>query len=246
MLFIPNQLKADDRPSPARAKRGTGSYAALFVLSLMLHAAPLLAIWHAPQPRIGVGVSALSVEITFGATEAAGLASSPGEQEAISPRTAPDAPMPKLAAVLEPEPQETPAEQVQQLAMHGETTASTHPQQPRAAAVTSADSASGIGRGRSDSSTIYNGLIAAQVARFRQFPAGVRGAAVAGVVTVSFSIDDSGYVTSRQLLASSGNVAIDREALEMVRRASPFPPPPEDQPRNFIIPIRISAVTIGR
>jgi protein TonB len=33
-------------------------------------------------------------------------------------------------------------------------------------------------------------------------------------------------VTSSRILASSGSTALDREALDMIQRAQPFPPPP--------------------
>jgi protein TonB len=49
-----------------------------------------------------------------------------------------------------------------------------------------------------------------------------------GTTTVAFKIDRSGKVLSSQVVASSGNKALDQEALALMQRASPVPPPPAD------------------
>lgn len=215
-------VKAGDRLSPASAKRGIGRRVAFLAVSLILHGAPLLAVWHAPQTRASVGIVAMSVEITLGANEAAGLASSPGEQEAVSPHA-------KRAANV-PDAQSA----------HAEVTASIQPRQPQAVAVTSADSASGIGRGRSDNSTTYDGLVQAHLARYQQYPAAARRSGTQGVATVSFSIDRDGHVTTARLANGSGNAAIDQEVVAMVLRASPFPRPPDRRDRDFSVPVRFN------
>lgn len=215
-------VKTGDRPAPASAKRGIGKRVAFFAVSLMLHGAPLLAVWHAPQTRASVGILAMSVEITLGANEAAGLALSPGEQEAVSPRA--------ISAANAPAAQSAVAE----------VTESTQPPEPQVAAVTSTDSASGIGRGRSDNSAIYSGLVQAHLARYQQYPVAARRSGTQGVATVSFSIDRDGRVTTARLANGSGNTAIDREVVAMVHRASPFPRPPDGRDRNFTVPVRFS------
>ena len=57
-----------------------------------------------------------------------------------------------------------------------------------------------------------------------------KNAAVAGdgTTTVAFKIDRSGKVMSAQVLSSSGNKALDAEAVAMTQRASPVPAPPAD------------------
>jgi protein TonB len=109
----------------------------------------------------------------------------------------------------------------------------------RTAAVTS-DAASGIGRGRSDNSANYNGMVAAHLARFKQYPAAARSAGSQGVATVSFALDGGGRVTSARLAGTSGNPAIDQEVVAMARRASPFPVPPDGKGRNFTVPVRFN------
>ena len=49
-----------------------------------------------------------------------------------------------------------------------------------------------------------------------------------GTSTVAFSIDRSGKVMSARVLTSSGNAALDQEAVAMTQRASPVPAPPPD------------------
>lgn len=63
----------------------------------------------------------------------------------------------------------------------------------------------------------------------------------AGTSTVAFSIDRTGKVLSARLITSSGNVALDREAVTLAQRASPLPVPPESltgPTLNLTVPIR--------
>jgi protein TonB len=118
-------------------------------------------------------------------------------------------------------------------------TARTSAQQKRVA-VTASNPASGIGRGRSDSAVNYNGRVAAHLARYKQYPADARSAGNQGVATVSFAIDGGGRVTSVRLARGSGIASIDREVQAMVRRASPFPAPPDGRGRSFTVPVRFN------
>jgi TonB family protein len=111
-------------------------------------------------------------------------------------------------------------------------------QQQASAAPT--DAASGIGRGRSAPDVNYNGTIAAHLSRFKQYPADARAAGAQGAASVSFGIDGGGRVTSVSLARGSGIASIDREVVAMVRRASPFPPPPDGRGRDFTVPVRFN------
>ncbi len=57
-----------------------------------------------------------------------------------------------------------------------------------------------------------------------------------GTATVSFAISGSGSLIYARLIHSSGNAAIDAAALQAVRAAAPFPPPPGGQTFNKAIP----------
>lgn len=54
-----------------------------------------------------------------------------------------------------------------------------------------------------------------------------------GSVTVGFTVAKDGGLASVKVLNSSGNADLDRIALDHIRRAAPFPPPPEGVGRNF-------------
>ena len=84
--------------------------------------------------------------------------------------------------------------------------------------------------------------LAAHLNRFKRFPA--RGRNAEGIVTVDFKIDRRGSVVSSRILKSSGSEVLDAEALAVIRRASPFPPPPAgvaDDALSFVVPIRFAA-----
>jgi protein TonB len=72
----------------------------------------------------------------------------------------------------------------------------------------------------------------------RRFPLEARGQS--GVAKVTFVLDRSGKLISRELTQSSGLPALDKEALATVGRARPFPvPPPEidDDGLTLIVPL---------
>lgn len=74
--------------------------------------------------------------------------------------------------------------------------------------------------------------------RHKRYPAEARAAGHEGRPRVAFSIDRSGRVLSARLVGSSGNASLDEEAVAMVRRASPVPPPPPDVTSlNFTVPV---------
>ncbi|WP_284419984.1 MULTISPECIES: TonB family protein [unclassified Bradyrhizobium] len=53
-----------------------------------------------------------------------------------------------------------------------------------------------------------------------------------GSAKVVFRIDGSGHLISAALIESTGDPALDQEALAMVERTQPFPPPPPDLPEH--------------
>lgn len=55
-----------------------------------------------------------------------------------------------------------------------------------------------------------------------------------GEVAVYFHLDDSGRVISMEILKKSGMPGIDAMAMDAVRQASPFPPPPRGVPHGLV------------
>lgn len=72
----------------------------------------------------------------------------------------------------------------------------------------------------------WRARLAAHLERHRRYPASARASGVEGVVHLSFTIDASGRVVAHGVARSSGSPALDQAAIEMIRRASPLPPPP--------------------
>ena len=56
---------------------------------------------------------------------------------------------------------------------------------------------------------------------------------IPGSAGVAFAIDEHGALTGLRLAVSSGIAKLDEEALAIVRKAAPFPPPPEGAQRSF-------------
>lgn len=97
--------------------------------------------------------------------------------------------------------------------------------------------AGGVGRGRSDASSNYRGMVAAHLARHKRFPADARSRGSQGSATVTFALDGGGRVTNVRLARGSGVASLDQEATAMVRRASPFPAPPGGRGMSFTVPV---------
>lgn len=64
--------------------------------------------------------------------------------------------------------------------------------------------------------------------RFQYYPSEARPKHEKGGVTVYFTIDREGRVLTSKILHASGSAVLDQAGLNMVRRASPVPPPPPE------------------
>ena len=78
----------------------------------------------------------------------------------------------------------------------------------------------------------------AKISAAARYPEAARERGATGVATVRFALDGGGAVTLADLAQSSGDRALDDEALAAVRRASPLPAPPAGAPRAYSAPIR--------
>jgi TonB family protein len=96
----------------------------------------------------------------------------------------------------------------------------------------------------SASSTItkWQQSLVAHLAKLQRYPTQARG--VQGVASVAFTIDRQGRVVSSKVVKSSGSAVLDAEALDLIKRAVPFPPPPAeiaDSDLSLVVPIRFAA-----
>jgi protein TonB len=58
-----------------------------------------------------------------------------------------------------------------------------------------------------------------------------------GTVVVAFRVDRQGRIATIGITRSSGSTALDNAALELVRQAQPFPPPPPGEKLDQTVPI---------
>lgn len=74
----------------------------------------------------------------------------------------------------------------------------------------------------------WQSQLLSHLARHKRYPDEARRRGIQGTSQVRFNLDHSGKVLSVELAKSSGNTALDRATLAMIRRASPVPAPPAE------------------
>jgi len=73
----------------------------------------------------------------------------------------------------------------------------------------------------------------------KYYPASARSRGEQGIVRLALTVGSSGHVISARVIGSSGYPDLDQAALEMARKASGKPPPPEmGASVNLTVPIR--------
>ena len=98
-----------------------------------------------------------------------------------------------------------------------------------------------VGEFSQASANAYNALVFGHMQRFKRYPLSARGAA--GIVVVRFELNRAGEVINSAVTKSSGNTVLDEAALDLLRRASPFPAFPAAKPGSrdsFIAPVDFS------
>jgi periplasmic protein TonB len=89
----------------------------------------------------------------------------------------------------------------------------------------------------------YNGILAAHIQRYKQYPSSAKAAGEQGVATVAFSVTRGGQATGVRLARSSGHSELDAAAVGAIRNAQPLPIPPSDIPAtslSFSVPFKFS------
>lgn len=74
----------------------------------------------------------------------------------------------------------------------------------------------------------WKSLVAGILQRNKRYPSEARSSRAQGTAVVRFSVNRGGQLVGNSLVRSSGVGALDQEALALVRRSSPFPPPPPE------------------
>jgi periplasmic protein TonB len=160
----------------------------------------------------------------------------PEQQQVVAMVETPQAEIPTVL------PRETPPDAKATVAVRREqpkVARSAEPKQKKAAQPSEAKvAAGGTGRTAVASLANYDGLVSAHL---RRHQSAARSNGTTGVGAVTFSITGSGSVTSVRIAKGTGAAVLDQEILAMVRRASPFPAPPDGQPKSFTVPLNFTA-----
>ena len=131
---------------------------------------------------------------------------------------------PKEAALQEPTPQQDADIPV--------TTAPPRVEaQPSPGATISPNQSASVGREQQRWTT---GLVD-RLQRFKRYPDAAARRGIKGVTTVRFTVDRSGQLVASEVLQSSGSPILDEEALALLKRASPFPLPPDGIPDALLV-----------
>src|SRR5260370_32685225 len=82
----------------------------------------------------------------------------------------------------------------------------------------------------SDAVPTWKSHILALLERHKRYPETAQSRRQQGIAQVLFSLDRLGRVIRSRIVHSSGASALDEEALALLQRAQPCPPPPPDVP----------------
>lgn len=86
----------------------------------------------------------------------------------------------------------------------------------------------------------YSGQLTREIAKHKQYPKIAQMRGWQGEVRIDLHLDGNGNLLSSKINTSSGYEALDKQALEMVKKASPFPAPPDvlrGRSFNILVPV---------
>lgn len=254
-------LTLHDSPDPSEWKR----YGLAAVAIVALHAIAITAAigWHRTPATTGIVIDAIMVDLTPPPSapeiqkddvaedtpmqEAAPPPPEPVAEEKIEqiPPT-PEQEQPVVAAPPKvepkPEPKPDPKPQPKPKPRENPKQVSKKPPAPKTAAAPKAERVGPMVRSTSNAAAAaaaardYRSMVYSHLVRFKR-----NSSAGEGVVTLSFALGRQGQLLSSGIARSSGNPALDQEALAMVRRASPYPPFPSEMTKSresFTAPVR--------
>jgi protein TonB len=100
----------------------------------------------------------------------------------------------------------------------------------------------GVSSRNSDAAPNWKTQLVAALERQKRYPSEAHGDQ--GTAQLAFNIDRQGNVHNARVTRSSGSSVLDHEALALVQRAQPLPPPPPEVPGAqipIVVPIRYNA-----
>lgn len=87
----------------------------------------------------------------------------------------------------------------------------------------------------------WQGELLGHLERHKRYPRAAQWKRREGTVVVAFSLDREGRVIAKRLARASGHADLDDEALALLARAQPLPPPPDGIPGErieLVVPIQ--------
>jgi protein TonB len=231
---------------PQRRELSRWTFAALTIAFAHLLLVASIALWYARRPveptiLPAIAVSLLPVEASSPEIQNQDIAVGPAMQEAEETRKPPpeeEKPVEKLEQPpLPPQEAEVALPQLKEKKIE-------EPKpviQPPAPETRAPPKTEHVGQFTEASARAYNALVFGHIQRFKRYPASARGAS--GTVVVRFELNRTGAVTGSAVTKSSGSAALDHEALDLLRRASPFPPFPAAKPGDrdsYVAPVNFS------
>ncbi len=97
---------------------------------------------------------------------------------------------------------------------------------PRAVAVQKGTT----GRQSTMNAPVWARRLSEMLEKNKRYPKGAQSRREQGVVQIAFTLDRSGALLAARIATSSGSAELDQEALDLLARAAPFPPPPAEMP----------------
>ena len=223
-------------------RRGLARWAVAALAILALHAAIVAAVvwWYARKPVPpdvvpAIAVTLAPVESSSPEIQDQDIAVGPTMQQAeAAPKEPPKVEEKPMDEVAQPPPQEA---EVTLPRVEPKQVEKPKPEErPPAPETRAPQKTEHVGQFTQAGSDAYNALVFGHLQRFKRYPSSARGAQ--GVAVVRFVLNRAGAVTK-----SSGNDVLDREALEILRRASPFPPFPAAKPGpqdSYVAPVNFA------
>lgn len=171
------------------------------------------------------------------AEDAPELPPTPVPSDVVLPTAHPE-PQPKPVEAEKPKPEEKPKKEAKPTRRRQAPVTSAAPRSDAKPERNTAAPSPGISASNSRARATWASMISAHLNRFKRYPRGAEGST--GRPVVRFSLDGSGRVTSVSLSRSSGSSVLDDEAVSTVRRASPFPAPPDGRGASFSVPVNFT------
>jgi periplasmic protein TonB len=152
-------------------------------------------------------------------------------------------PAPNPDVALEPPHQEVTSPQRQEPRTQAPTTSAPQALPEQTAALPAAPAQGRITPNTSNAVPTWKTQIVALLERNKRYPESAQSHHQQGIAQVFFSLDRQGRVIDSRIVRSSGTSALDEEALALLRRAQPFPPPPPELSGSRVdltVPIRFN------